>query len=97
MGHLENTPGWRAANRAILIVGTAVVAAYAVAVVIYGPGLRAEADEAARQAMTAEHSAICDKLQHHTNSPDRVLCLSLLLQLQQRHEQAFGARTAGLL
>ena len=97
MDHLENTPGWRAANRAVWLVGTAAAAAYAVAVVIYGPGLRAEAEEVARQEMTAEHAVICDKLQHHTTGPDRAQCLSLLLQLQQRHEQAFGARTAGLL
>ncbi len=78
MDHLENTPGWRAANRAVWLVGTAAAAAYAVAVVIYGPSLRAEAEEVARQEMTAEHAIICEKLQYHATSPDRVLCLSLL-------------------
>ena len=95
MDDLEHGPGWHAANRALWLLGTAVVAAHGVALLIYGPGMRA-ADDTARQQMVAEHAVICDKLGQIAGGPGREPCLSLLLQLQQRHEQSFTARTSGL-
>jgi hypothetical protein len=94
MHDLEHSPWWNVANRALWLVGTAVVAAHGVALLIYAPGMRAAAEQAAQQQMTAEHGVICDKLAHVEVGPGREPCLSLLLQLQQRHEQAFAARTS---
>ena len=94
MDDLEHTPGWRAASRALWLIGTAVVAAHGVAMLIYGPGIRAEAEEAERQQFMAEHAVICDKLQKVEGGPGREHCLNLLLQLQQRHEQAYVVRTS---
>jgi hypothetical protein len=96
MGDLEHSPGWIAANRALWLVGTAVVAAHALALFIYGPGIRVEAEETAQRQMMAEHEVICDKLGKQQANPDRERCLILLLQLQQRHEQAYVARTTDL-
>ena len=92
----EHGPGWQAANRAIWIVGTAVVAAHGVALLVYGPSARAAAEEGAREQMTAEHAVICDKLGQADGSPGREACLNLLLHLQHRHEQWFVARNGEL-
>ena len=95
MHELQHSPRYRAVNRAIWLVGTAVVAAHGVALLIYGPGLRAAAEEAARQHTVAEHALLCDSLGLTEGSPRRERCLDLLLQVQQRHEQSFMVRTRG--
>jgi hypothetical protein len=95
MHDLEHRPGWNIVNRALWFVGTAVVAAHGVAMLIYGPGMRAAAEEAAQRQVVAEHGIICDRLGKVEGTPDREPCLSLLLQLQQRHETSFMARTSG--
>jgi hypothetical protein len=95
MYDLEQSPGWNTANRALWLLGTAVVAAHGVAMLIYGPGLRVAAEETAQQQMLEEHAVVCDKLGKREGVPGREPCLNLLLQLQQRHEQSFMARTSG--
>ncbi len=90
----EHSPGWNAANRALWFLGTAVVAAHGVAFLIYGPGIRAAADQAARLEIAAEHALACDSLGKVEGSSAREPCLALLLQLQQRHERSFVARTS---
>jgi len=95
MRDLEHSPGWNAANRALWFLGTAVVAAQGVALLIYGSGIQAAADEAARQQVMTEHVVICEKLDKRQGDPGREQCLNLLRQLQQRHEQAYMARTTG--
>jgi hypothetical protein len=95
MYDLEHSPGWKAANNAFWLLGTAVVAAHGVALLMYAPGMRAAAEEAAQQQIVAEHAVICDKLGKIEGSPGRERCLDLLLQVQQRHEQSFMARTSG--
>jgi predicted cobalt transporter CbtA len=95
MHELEHSPRYRAVNRAIWLVGTAVVAAHGVALLIYGPGMRAAAEEAAQQQTVAEHALVCDSLGEIEGSPRRERCHDLLLKLQQRHEQSFMARTSG--
>ncbi len=96
MGDLEHSTGWNAANRALWLLGTAVVAAHAVVLFLYGPGIRIEAEESAQRHMMAEHEVVCDKLGKGQTDPDREQCLMLLLQLQQRHEQAYVERTTDL-
>jgi hypothetical protein len=76
-------------------VGTAIVAAHGVALLIYGPALLAASEDAAQQKMAAEHGVVCDRLGKVEGGPDREPCLSLMLQLQQRHEQSFTARPSG--
>ena len=95
MQNLEHSPGWIAANRALWLVGTAIVAAHGVALLIYGPALVAASENAAQQQMAAEHAVVCDRLGKVAGGPERESCLSLMLQLQQRHENAFTARTSG--
>lgn len=95
MHDLEHSPRYCAVNRAFWLVGTAGVAAYGVALLIYGPGIRAAAEEAAQQQIVAEHARACDSLGQIEGSPRRERCLDLLLQLQQRHEHLFMARTSG--
>jgi len=94
MHDVEHTPAWQAANRALWLVGTAVLAAQGLALVLYGPGARAAAEEAARERMSAEHAAVCDKLGKTEGSPGREACLNLLMQLHDRHEQWFSARNS---
>jgi hypothetical protein len=93
MNDLEHSPGWIAANRAIWFLGTAIVAAHGVALLLYGAGARAAAEEAAQRQVTVEHAAICEKLGRLDGSPGREQCLTLLLQLQQRHEQFYIEKT----
>ena len=92
MNDLEHSPGWIAANRALWLLGTAIVAAHGVALLLYGSVARAAAEEAAQRQMMAEHAAICETLGNRDCSPGRELCLKLLLQLQQRHEQLYIER-----
>src|SRR5690349_15453529 len=94
MGDLEHSPGWHAVNRALWLLGTAVVAAQGVALLLFGSDFRATTDEAARQQMQAEHEIVCDQLDIQQGAPARERCLSLLLQLQHRHEQAYAAQMA---
>lgn len=95
MHDLEHHPGWIAVNRALWLLGTPVVAAYATAILIYGPGLRAASEDAAQQQIMAEHAVICDKLGNAQGSSGWEPCLNLLLQLQQRHEQSYAVRSTG--
>jgi hypothetical protein len=96
MDDSEHSPGWRVANRALWLLGTAVVAAHAVALILYGPGALAAAEQAAQQQIISEHGLLCDELGIGTIGARREQCLNLLLQLQRRHEQSFSARTSGL-
>ena len=95
MYDLEHRPGWQAANSALWLLGTAVVAAHGLALLMYAPGMQAAADESAQQQIVAEHAVICDELGKVEGHPGRERCLDLLLQVQQRHEQSFVARTSG--
>ena len=45
--------------------------------------------------MISEHGQLCDELGFGANGARREHCMNLLLQLQQRHEQSFSARTSG--
>ena len=94
MHDLEHNPRYYVVNRAIWLAGTAVVAAHGVALLIYGPGMRAAVEETAQQQIVAEHALVCDSLGQIEGSPRRERCLDLLLQVQQRHEQSFMARTS---
>ena len=93
MNDLEHSPGWIAANRALWLLGTAIVAAHGVALLLFGSESLAAAEEAARRQVMAEHAAICETLGGLGGGRDRELCLALLLQLQQRHEQLYIQRT----
>jgi hypothetical protein len=94
MGDLEHSPGWRAANRALWLLGTAVVAAHGVALLLYAPAIRAEVEESARRQMAAEHEAACDRLGCPEGSSEWETCLKVMLQLQERHERSYAARTS---
>jgi hypothetical protein len=95
MHDFEHSSGWKAANRALWLVGTAVVAAHGVALLRYGSGARAAVEEASQQQIISEHNQLCDELGVVAQKADRERCLNLLLQLQQQHEQSFMARTSG--
>jgi hypothetical protein len=96
MRDVEHSPGWIAANSALWLFGTAVLAAHGLALLLYGTGARASAGEAAQQQMLSEHKAVCDKLEIGPHGARREQCLDLLLQLQQRHEQSYSARMGDL-
>ncbi len=90
---MEETRGWRAANRAVWMIGTAAAAAYFVVLFQYGSGVRAETDSALQRQIAVEHEEACDAL---VSRGERARCLKLLIQLQSRHEQAYDARQRGL-
>jgi hypothetical protein len=83
---------WTTAERYVLIVGVAAVAALAVGRLVYEPGIQ-EKEQAARAAMAVEHVQVCDKL-GKTTGPDRDGCLKLLDDLYATHARVFAADTS---
>ena len=96
MSHLEHSEPGRE-NVTAWIVCSAVLAAWAVAAVAYGPGTQARADRAYLRQSEAEHAQACINLGDPLGSPQFAACVAELVKLQARHEQIAQQRDAAAL
>lgn len=92
----DHGPVWNADSRTAWLIGTAMLAAYLVALLPSLPTIESAAKDGRQQVVT-EHWEVCDKLGMTVDSPGRAGCLNILLQRQRRHERFFVTRNSGIL
>jgi hypothetical protein len=69
-----------------LVVGTAFLAAWSLAVALYWPDEKARADQKYASRSNAEHTQVCLNLGLELRSPGFGKCIAELMKLQVRHE-----------
>jgi hypothetical protein len=70
-----------------MVVGTAVLAAFTLAVVLYLPDEQARADQKYSTQINAEHTQVCVNLGFELRSPGFGKCVAELMKLQVRHQE----------
>lgn len=77
-----------------LVVGTAILAAWTLAVVVYLPDEQARADRKFAARINAEHMQVCLNLGFNPPSPEFGKCIAELMKLQLRHQELSAEHVA---
>ena len=77
-----------------LVVGTAFLAAWTLAVALYWPDEQARADQKYATRSGAEHTQVCVNLGFELRSPEFGKCIEELIRLQARHRELLADHEA---
>ena len=77
-----------------LVVGTAFLASWTLAVALYWPDEQARADRKYATQTSAEHTQVCVNLGFELRSVAFANCISELVRLQLRHQEIHADRLA---
>jgi hypothetical protein len=77
-----------------LVVGTAILAAFTLAVALYWPDEQLRADQKYARQSDAEHTKACVTLGFELRTPGFGKCIDELVKLQLRHQELLNDRVA---
>ena len=77
-----------------LVVGTAFLAAWTLAVALYLPDEQGRADRRYAARVNAEHTQVCVNLGFEPQSPEFGKCVGELIKLQIRHQELLSEHVA---
>jgi hypothetical protein len=77
-----------------MVIATAILAAFTLAVALYWPDEQARADQKYATRSNAEHTQVCVNLGFELRSPGFGKCIDELIKLQARHRELLGDHAA---